>query len=456
MRINAPATSANEDERMHVLSRIAEEIAALDLRMLEGRVVGVNGLLIELTGPSEALAMGARAEIEGRKIVRAEIVGFRDGRALALPFDPIGPLRPGARVRFNRGEAVVRPCRGWLGRVVDAFGDPIDAKGPLPAGRTARPLRADPLSAQARARLGPRLDLGVRALNTFAGCRRGQRMGVFAGSGVGKSVLLSMLARNSAAEVIVIGMIGERGREVREFIEDTLGPEGLARAVVVVATSDEPAARRRLAAETACAVAEHFRDEGRDVLLLMDSVTRFAMAAREVGLAAGEPPTSKGYTPSVFSELPRLLERAGPGVPGPDGRAGSITGLFTVLVDGDDHNEPIADAVRGVLDGHIVMERAIAERGRFPAINVLKSVSRTMPGCHSGEEMALVTRARRLLSVHADMEDLVRLGAYKSGSDPELDEALRVRAALEGFLGQAPDEPADMATSFAALEEALA
>ncbi|MBI1188506.1 MAG: FliI/YscN family ATPase, partial [Alphaproteobacteria bacterium] len=277
---------------------------------------------------------------------------------------------------------------------------------------------------------------------------------VFAGSGVGKSVLLSMLARNAAADVIVIGLIGERGREVREFIDDTLGAEGLARSVVVVATSDEPAARRRLAPKTACAIAEHFRDQGLDVLLLLDSVTRFALAQREIGLAAGEPPTTRGYTPSVFAELPKLLERAGPGVEGV-AKTGSITGLFTVLVDGDDHNEPIADAVRGILDGHIVMERSIAERGRYPAINILKSLSRLMPMCHADDENALVARARALMSVYAEMEELIRIGAYKEGADAEIDEAIRRRAALEDVLKQGRDQRSDFAESFAMLRQAL-
>ncbi|MBU6371939.1 MAG: flagellar protein export ATPase FliI [Alphaproteobacteria bacterium] len=439
-----------------VLARIADDISSIEPRRFEGRVAGVNGLLIEATGPAQALVLGARCAVEGPRPTRGEIVGFRNGRALVLPFDTMDSIRPGARVRLSPARPSVRPTRAWLGRVIDAFGQPIDGLGPLPDGPgEGRAVRGDPPPAHARARVGARMDLGVRALNTFAACCRGQRMGIFAGSGVGKSVLLSMLARNAAADVIVIGLIGERGREVREFLEETLGPEGLARAVVVVATSDEPAARRRLAAYLAAAIAEHFRDVGDDVLLLFDSVTRFAMAGREIGLAAGEPPTTKGYTPSVFAELPRLLERAGPGPERPGQKTGSITGLFTVLVDGDDHNEPIADAVRGILDGHIVMERAIAERGRYPAINVLKSISRTMPMCHAPHEMALVTAARRALSAYADMEELIRIGAYKPGASAELDEAIRLRPALEAFLNQGRDEVSSIEESFAALEGAL-
>jgi flagellum-specific ATP synthase len=276
-------------------------------------------------------------------------------------------------------------------------------------------------------------------------------MGIFSGSGVGKSTLLSMMARYTEAEVSVIGLVGERGREAREFIEDDLGPEGLARSVVIVATSDEPPLMRRQAAYVTLAVSEYFRDRGKHVLCLMDSVTRFAMAQREISLSAGEPPASKGYTPSVFAELPALLERAGPGTEG----QGSITGLFTVLVEGDDLNEPVADAVRGILDGHVVLDRAIAERGRYPAVNVLKSVSRTMPGCNTDEENAIVDRSRQLLAVYEDMAELIRLGAYRKGSDPVIDEAIHYYPELEKFLAQTKNQQTGLEDCYRLLSEIL-
>ncbi len=434
------------------LSRIAADIEALDPNTYEGRVTGLSGAVVEASGPMQALALGGRATILGAHKARAEIVGFRGDRALMAPYDSIEAIRPGARVLLEGGAPFVRPSTAWLGRVIDCFGQPVDGMGPLPQGLAPRLVRAPPPAAHGRARVGGRLDTGVVALNIFSAICRGQRMGIFAGSGVGKSILLSMLARGAAADVIVIGLVGERGREVKEFIEDTLGEEGRRRSVVVVATSDESAARRRLAPHMASAVAEHFRDEGLDVLLLIDSVTRFAMAQREIGLSVGEPPTTKGYTPSVFAELPKLLERAGPG---PEGQAGSITALFTVLVDGDDHNEPISDAVRGILDGHIVMERLIAERGRYPAINVLKSISRLMPMCHTDAENLLVQRARETLSLYSEMEELIRIGAYKPGADAAIDNAIRVRPALEALLTQERDARVSIRDGFAALETAL-
>jgi flagellum-specific ATP synthase len=302
-----------------------------------------------------------------------------------------------------------------------------------------------------RARLGPRIDLGVKALNGFVTCRQGQRLGLFAGSGVGKSTLLSMLARFTTCDVAVISLVGERGRELREFIEDDLGPEGLARSVLVVATSDEPPLMRRECAYAAACIAEHFRDQGKSVLLMMDSVTRFCLALREIGLSAGEPPTTRGYPPSVFAELPRLLERAGPGLPG----SGMITGLFTVLVEGDDHNEPVADAVRGILDGHVVLDRRIAEGGRYPAVDILRSLSRTVPGVNQPAENAVVNKARAILATWQDMSDLVRLGAYKSGSDPLVDEAVRLAPAIESFLTQAKDQPCSIDEVFAGLQAVL-
>ncbi len=368
-----------------------------------------------------------------------------------MPFGAIDGVGMGSRAEVSVAEPVIYPSREWLGRVVNAFGEPIDGKGPLPAGNQGYPIHRSPPPAHTRKRVGGKLDLGVRAMNAFLTLCQGQRMGIFAGSGIGKSTLLAMMARNTDAEVNVIGLIGERGREAREFIEDHLGEEGMKRTVVVVATSDESPLVRRQAAHMTLAIAEFFRDRPNEVLVLMDSVTRFAMAQREISLSAGEPPTSKGYTPSVFAQLPQLLERAGPGTDA----QGSITGLFTVLVEGDDHNEPVADAVRGILDGHVVLERSIAERGRFPAINILRSVSRTMPACNTPEENAIVSRARRLLATYEDMAELIRLGAYRRGTDPAVDEAIQYNGALEAFLSQEIAEATDLASCYQRLGEVL-
>ena len=435
------------------MQSVLEEVRGIPAIRHFGRVAAVRGLLVEIAGIRAPLAIGSRLMIESIRGsgIPAEITGFAAGKALAMPFSGLDGVGPGCRAWVEATTAAIHPADTWRGRVVNALGEPIDGGGPLPSGSRAMPLRAPPPPAYARRRVGGKLDLGVRALNTFLTCCRGQRMGIFAGSGVGKSVLLSMLARYTAADVTVIGLVGERGREVQEFIEDDLGPEGLARSVVVVATSDESALMRRQAAYTTLAIAEYFRDEGRDVLCLMDSVTRFAMAQREIGLSGGEPPAAKGYTPTVFAELPRLLERAGPGT-----GAGTISGLFTVLVEGDDHNEPVADAVRGILDGHIVMERGIAERGRYPAINILRSVSRTMPDCNTEEENRSVMAARRLLAAYEDMAEMIRLGAYRAGSDPLVDEAIRYQPVLERFLGQGKRECARLAESHEALAAILA
>ncbi len=431
---------------------LIDELDHIPEFQLYGRVAGVLGMLVEVAGLDQALSIGGRCEIvtRGGTRVTCEVIGFRQGRALLLPFGRLEGVALGCKAELVRTDPVIWPTDGWLGRVVNALGEPIDGKGPLPNGDMACHLRRSPPPAHSRQRVGGKIDLGVRALNTFTTCCRGQRMGIFAGSGVGKSVVLSMLARYTTSDVNVIGLIGERGREVQEWLEDDLGPEGLARSLVVVATSDESPLMRRQAADLTLAASEYFRDQGKDVLCLIDSVTRFAMAMREIGLAAGEPPTSKGYTPSVFAQLPQLLERAGPGVDG-----GSITGLFTVLVEGDDHNEPIADAVRGILDGQIVLERAIAERNRYPAVNILRSISRTMPQCNNEAENALVDRARTLLSTYENMAELIRIGAYKSGADPAIDDAILYYPQLEAFLKQSKGERSDLASCYAALAEIL-
>jgi flagellum-specific ATP synthase len=433
---------------------LLKEIDAIPTLRRFGRVARIEGLLVEVTGAAGAISLGGQVRLSGSsgKKISCEVVGFREGRALVMPLGNLEGMSLAARADFDDKPAVIYPSQAWLGRVVDAFAQPQDGKGALPQGAIAYSLKAQAPSAHARGRIGGKLDLGVRAMNAFTTCCKGQRMGIFSGSGVGKSTLLAMLARNTEADAIVIGLIGERGREVKEFIEDDLGPEGLERSIVVAASSDEPPLVRRQAAYVAMTIAEQLRDQGLHVLLLMDSVTRFAMAQREVGLSAGEPPAQKGYTPTVFAELPKLLERAGPG---PEGCAGSITGLFTVLVEGDDHNEPVSDAVRGILDGHIVLDRAIAERGRFPAINVLKSVSRAMPGCNSSREQRIIAEARAPMATYDDMAELIRLGAYKTGSNAEVDAAIRLNPQLDAFLTQKKDESATLADGYGALEKIM-
>ncbi|UPK05355.1 flagellar protein export ATPase FliI [Bradyrhizobium sp. 170] len=434
------------------MKALAEQIGDIDGVNIYGRVVGVRGLMVEIAGPIHAMSVGARIVIDtgGNRFIPAEVIGFSGSNAVVMPFGGLDGVRRGCRAVIATAASQVRPSPAWLGRVINAMGEPIDGKGPLAQGPSPMPYRNSPPPAHSRKRVGAPLDLGVRALNTFLTCCRGQRLGIFAGSGVGKSVLLSMLARNVDADITVIGLIGERGREVQEFLQEDLGDEGLARSVVVVATSDEPALMRRQAAYLTLAIAEYFRDEDKDVLCLMDSVTRFAMAQREIGLSAGEPPTAKGYTPTVFTELPKLLERAGPGT-----GIGTITGIFTVLVDGDDHNEPIADAVRGILDGHVVMQRSIAERGRFPAINILKSVSRTMPRSANPDYLPVIMRGRQVMATYADMEELIRLGAYRAGSSPEVDEAIRLHEPLEAFLRQAKDEKSGLDDGYRLLAQIL-
>ena len=417
-----------------------------------GQVTAVKGLFIEVSGVRAAMTIGDRCLVhnnQGTK-VPCELVSFDGDKLLVMPYGSLQGIGPGCRVDVENASPVIYPHPSWLGRIINAFGEPIDGKGELIRGDKPYLIKNSPPPAQFRDRVKGKVDLGVRAVNTFLTVCKGQRMGIFAGSGVGKSTLMSMMAKNTDSDIAVIGLIGERGREAKEFVEDVLGAEGLEKSILVLATSDESPLMRRQAAYTAMAVAEYFRDLNKNVLCMMDSITRFAMAQREISLSIGEPPASKGYTPSVFAELPRLLERAGPGA----GR-GTITGLFTVLVDGDDHNEPVADAVRGILDGHIVLDRAIAERNRYPAINILRSISRTMPDCDTPEEYALVAKARKYIASYEDMAELIRLGAYKKGSNPEVDEAIFYYPKLEEFLSQRKGEKVTLAEGYQQLAEIL-
>jgi flagellum-specific ATP synthase len=404
-----------------------------------------------VTGFGSRIAVGDRVLVESTgPRIPGEVVAFANGRVTVMPEGRAEGLAPGARVALADAPSLF-PCEAWLGRVIDGLGRPLDAKGRLPHGDHAMPLRRPAPEAFGRRRVGQRLETGIRALDAFVPLCRGQRLGVFAASGIGKSTLMGMLARHIAADVVVVGLIGERGREVREFLDVTLGEAGMQRAVVVVATSDQPALARRRAAYATLCVAEWFRGQGRQVLCLLDSVTRLAHAQREIGLAAGEPATARSFTPSVFAELPALLERAGPG---PEGE-GDITGVFNVLVDGDDHDEPVSDAVRGILDGHLVLDRRIGERGRWPAIDILRSVSRALPRCHSDAENALLSEARRLLGAYDNMAEMIRLGAYRAGSDPLVDRAILKHPEFEAFLAQGVDERAPAEEAFAALARIL-
>lgn len=408
------------------------------VRGIEGtRIVGhvhsVVGMSLTISGLSRAMGIGQRCLVYGQRgAVQGEVVGIDDTGTRVLPFGSWQGVSAGDPVEVQRQGDLIFPDKSWIGHVVDALGQPLGDRGKFHDGDHPRHVKSAPPKAFERKRVGAKLETKIKVIDVFTPICRGQRLGVFSGSGVGKSTVMAMLARNTDADVIVIGLVGERGREVQDFIQDDLGPEGMKRAVVVVATGDEPPLMRRQAAWTATAVAEYFRDLGMQVLLLIDSVTRFAMAQREIGLSGGEPPTAKGYPPTVFAELPHLLERAGPG---PEG-VGDITALYTVLVDGDDLSEPISDTVRGIMDGHVVLDRKIAEQGRYPAVNVQKSISRMLPDCHTELEYSVMIHARKMLAKYADMEDLIRIGAYKPGADPDIDAAIKFFEPMDAFLGQ--------------------
>jgi len=415
-----------------------------------GHVRQLGGLGIESSGPDTVI--GEICEVRPRTgaPVLAEVVGLREGRVVLMPYGEIQGLGVGCEVLATGRMPRVPVGPELLGRVIDAFGDPLDGK-PAPRAEALRPLKSAPLNPLTRPPVDQVLETGVRCIDALLTLGRGQRIGIFAGSGVGKSTLLGMIARNTLAEVNVIALIGERGREVREFIDRQLGPEGLARSVVVVATSDQPALARARAAYAATAIAEHFRDAGRQVLLTMDSVTRFAMARREIGLAVGEPPTARGYTPSVFAELPELCERCGTAASG-----GAITALYTVLVEGDDFNEPVSDMLRATLDGHVVLARRLAQQGHFPAIDVLHSASRLLGDLASEEELTLAHDTFELMSTYERNRQLIEMGAYRAGSSAAIDRAIAVWPGLTAFLRQRGAVGCGRAEALDALRAALA
>lgn len=420
------------------LSRYTDMVRRINPIRVNGKVTEIVGLMVQGNGPAASVGeVCGIMPVNGGPPVEAEVVGFKNGRVLLMPLESIQGLGPGCRILSLGHKAGIGVGRRLLGRGINGLGNPIDNKGPI-ALEDEYPIYAEPINPLDRGRIREPMDLGIRSMNALFSCGKGQRMGIFAGSGVGKSVLMGMIARNTKADVNVIGLIGERGREVREFLEKNLGAEGLARSVVVVAASDMHPLIRMRAAYVATAISEYFRDQGKDVLLMVDSLTRFAMAQREIGLSVGEPPTTKGYTPSVFSLLPKLLERSGivEGV-------GSITGLYTILVEGDDFNEPISDAARSILDGHISLSRALANKNHYPAVDVLQSISRVMIDIVDAEHKSKAGELANILATYKKAEDIINIGAYVNGSNPAIDRAVRMVDRVNAFLQQKIDEKID-------------
>ncbi|ETB69742.1 MAG: flagellar protein export ATPase FliI [Bacillus sp. (in: Bacteria)] len=430
-----------------MLEQLLECIETADSYKRYGKVKQAVGLMIESKGPE--CSIGDVCKIytkgDGPKAIKAEVVGFKDQNILLMPYLEAANIAPGSIVEATGESLRVKVGSGLIGQVVDAFGNPLDGST-LPKGLAQVSTEQAPPNPMKRPPIREKMAVGVRSIDSLLTVGKGQRVGIFAGSGVGKSTLMGMIARETAADLNVIALVGERGREVREFIEKDLGEEGLKRTIVVVATSDQPALMRLKAAYTATAIAEYFRDKGQNVMFMMDSVTRVAMAQREIGLATGEPPTTKGYTPSVFAILPKLLERTG------TTENGSITAFYTVLVDGDDMNEPIADTVRGILDGHIVLDRSLANKGQFPAVNILKSISRVMSNIAGKDHIRAANRFREMLSTYQNSEDLINIGAYKKGSSREIDEAIQFHPKLISFLKQEVDEAASLEESISLLK----
>ncbi|MSN99966.1 flagellar protein export ATPase FliI [Bacillus paralicheniformis] len=430
-----------------MLEQLLECIETADSYKRYGKVKQAVGLMIESKGPE--CSIGDVCKIytkgDGPKAIKAEVVGFKDQNILLMPYLEAANIAPGSIVEATGESLRVKVGSGLIGQVVDAFGNPLDGSS-LPKGLAQVSTDQAPPNPMKRPPIREKMAVGVRSIDSLLTVGKGQRVGIFAGSGVGKSTLMGMIARETAADLNVIALVGERGREVREFIEKDLGEEGLKRTIVVVATSDQPALMRLKAAYTATAIAEYFRDKGQNVMFMMDSVTRVAMAQREIGLATGEPPTTKGYTPSVFAILPKLLERTG------TTENGSITAFYTVLVDGDDMNEPIADTVRGILDGHIVLDRSLANKGQFPAVNILKSISRVMSNIAGKDHIRAANRFREMLSTYQNSEDLINIGAYKKGSSREIDEAIQFQPKLISFLKQEVDEAASLEESISLLK----